>query len=71
MAEDEEPKSPHPTISDEEWDNPPPLTGDKLKQHQENVQFVRNLVVKFAIAKIGILTLVAVILWKFFGKGHH
>lgn len=71
MADEEEPKSPHPTISDEEWDNPPPLTGEKLKQHQENVLMVRNLVVKFAIAKIGVLTLVAVVLWKFFGNGKH
>lgn len=68
----DEPKSPHPTISDEEWENPKPLTGEKLKQHQENVQLVRSLVIKFAIAKIGILTLIAVVLWKFFGdgKGH-
>lgn len=62
-------KQPHPTISDEEWDNPKPLEGEKLRQHQENVLFIRNLVIKFAIAKIGILTLIAVILWKFFGHG--
>lgn len=71
MANEEEQKSPHPTISDEEWDNPPPLTGEKLRTHQENMANVRNLVVKFTIAKIGVLTLVAVILWKFFGHGRN
>ncbi len=65
----EETKSPHPTISDEEWDNPKPLTGEKLKQHQANVEMVRSMVIKFAIAKIGVLTLIAVVLWKFFGNG--
>lgn len=61
----------HKSISDEEWNNPKPLEGEDLKTHQENVLRVRKLVVSFAIAKIGILSLVAVILWKFFGNGRH
>jgi hypothetical protein len=58
-------------ISDEEWDNPKPLTGKDLEIHQQNVMNVRKLVMSFAIAKIGILALVAVILWKFFGDGRN
>lgn len=71
MKNSEEPKSPHPTISDEEWDNPKPLEGERLKTHQDNVMMVRNLVIKFAIAKVGVLTLIAVVLWKFYGNGRH
>lgn len=56
-------------ISDEEWDNPKPLTGKDLEIHQQNILNVRKLVMSFAIAKIGILTLAAVIMWKFFGHG--
>ena len=57
------------TISDEEWENPPPLEGKNLEIHNKNVLNVRRLVVSFAIAKVGLLSLIAVVLWKFFGDG--
>ena len=58
-------------IGDEEWDNPKPLSEEDMAIHQQNVMNVRKLVMSFAIAKIGLLTLAAVIMWKFFGNGRH
>ncbi len=55
-------------ISDEEWDNPKPLSEADLKLHQENTARMIKYLKAFLIAKIGILTLIAVILYKFFRK---
>jgi hypothetical protein len=50
-------------------DAPRKLTAEEQKIYDETVMKVRRLVISWTIAKIGILALVAVILWRFFGDG--
>lgn len=50
-------------------DTPRKLTAEEQKIYDETVMKVRRLVISWTIAKIGILALVAVILWRFFGDG--
>jgi hypothetical protein len=50
-------------------DTPRKLTAEEQKMYDETVMKVRRLVISWTIAKIGILALVAVILWRFFGDG--
>lgn len=50
-------------------DTPRKLTAEEQKMYDETVLKVRRLVISWTIAKIGILALVAVILWRFFGDG--
>ncbi len=64
-------QSEHKSISDEDWDNPKPLSKEDMAIHQQNIMNVRKLVVSFTIAKIGFLALTAAILWRFFGDGRH
>lgn len=58
-------------ISDEEWNNPKPLEGKDLELHKQNIHHAKKMLMSFVIAKIGILTLIAVVLWKFFGHHKH
>ncbi len=50
-------------------DTPRKLTAEEQKMYDETVLKVRRLVISWTIAKIGILALIAVILWRFFGDG--
>jgi hypothetical protein len=51
-------------------DDPPrKLTPEEQAMYDATVAKVRRLVISWTIAKIGILALVAVILWRFFGDG--
>lgn len=53
-------------MSDDEWANPPPLEGERLEIHLQNVHKARKLLFSVTILNLGIVTLIAVIIYKLF-----
>jgi type VI protein secretion system component VasF len=52
-------------------DAPRRLTPEEQAMYNETVAKMRRLVISWTIAKIGILALVAAVLWRFFGDGRN